>query len=421
MSATGLSVDGARLDARLDELGSIGSYQDEATGLMGVNRLALTAADGEGRRRVRAWMEELGLEVRVDRIGNIYGRRAGTEDGLAPLLLGSHIDSVATGGRFDGALGVLAGLELLQTLAEAGHTTRRPLVVAAFTEEEGCRFGTDMLGSAVATGRIPLEEALALRDVEGRSVGEELAAIGFAGTEPVDALRPHAYLELHVEQGPSLGHGGHDIGVVEMVQAISWFRLEAAGRPAHAGTTPLELRRDAGLVAAELNTGLRAMALGGDYGEMRATIGSLRFEPDLVNVIPGRVTGTIDLRNPDDGHMDASEEGLRALAAEVGRRHGVEVRLEQTARTRVVPFDPRLRGLIAAAADARGLSHTRLHSGAGHDAQEWARVCPAAMVFVPGEHEGISHNPRELSTLEQCARGANVLLDVVRELAEEAG
>ena len=420
MSAAGPSIDGARLYAALEELGRIGAYQDEATGLVGVRRLALSDADREARLRVRAWMEELGLEISVDRIGNLFGRRRGYLDGLAPVMMGSHIDSVATGGRFDGALGVLAGLEVLRTLGEHGVATRRPLVVGLFTEEEGCRFATDMLGSAVAVGRLSLEEAWALVDRDGLSVREELERIGFLGDAPLDSPRPHAYLELHVEQGPTLAREGLELGVVEKVQAISWFELVIVGRAAHAGTTPLAYRADAGLAASRLNLRLRELAEGGQFGELRATMGVMGAEPNLVNVIPGRFVGTIDLRNPEDGRLEAAETALHALVDEVQRTDGVEVRLRQTARTHVVPFAERVRALISGAAQARGLSHRRLHSGAGHDAQEWASVCPAGMIFVPGEHDGISHNPRELSTPEQCANGANVLLDVALALAQEA-
>lgn len=421
--SSGLSVDGSRLYAALEELGRIGSYLDEASGLVGVRRLALTAADGEARGRVRAWMEQLGLRVFVDPIGNLFGVRDGRESGLAPVMVGSHIDSVATAGRFDGALGVLAGLEVIRTLDDHGIETRRPLVVGVFTEEEGCRFGTDMLGSAVAVGRIPLEQAHALRDRDGLSVRDELERIGFLGSDPVGRFRapaPHAYLEVHIEQGPTLIREQLDIGVVSKVQSISWFELTITGRFAHAGTTPLSYRADAGLAAARINVRLRELAESGTFGEMRATMGVMRPEPNLVNVIPGRFVASIDLRNPDAAQMEASEQALRELLVQLGRSDGVETDLRQTARTGVVPFDETLRALIGSAASARGLRQRSLHSGAGHDAQEWASICRTAMIFVPGEQDGISHNPRELSTEAQCRDGANVLLDTVRSLAEEA-
>lgn len=419
---TAIAIDKEHLYAELAALGAIGAYDDAETGLRGVDRLALTAADGEGRRHVVAKMRALGLEVTIDRIGNVFGRRAGRSRDLAPVMMGSHIDSVPTAGRFDGCLGVLGGLEVVRALELAKIETERPIVVGFFTDEEGSRFGTDMLGSAVATGRIRLEDAYALRDRAGKTVKEELAAIGFLGEADEHLAPPYAYLECHVEQGPILRAAGVDVGVVAGVQSISWHELTIVGKAAHAGTTPMSLRADAGVAAARINLHLREMIASGRYGaEMRATMGAITPAPGLVNIVPGRVTATVDLRNPDDAHMRAAEAALVAFYEEVARAEGVRVTWRQTARTPCVPFDEGLQARIARAADARGSSHARIVSGAGHDAQEMARITRAAMVFVPGEHEGISHNPRELSTPEQCAAGVSVLLDVARQLADEKG
>jgi beta-ureidopropionase / N-carbamoyl-L-amino-acid hydrolase len=413
-----VAIDGARLYRHLTELGHIGSYLDEQSGLHGVNRLALTAADGAGRRQVVAWMQELGLTLTIDRIGNVYGRYEGLEPSLAPVMMGSHIDSVPTAGRFDGCLGVLGGLEIIRSLHERGQRTRRPLVAAFFTDEEGCRFGTDMLGSAVATGRLSLEQAYALTDRDGLVLRDELERIGFLGDADERVAAPFAYLECHIEQGPMLRAAEQDIGVVGGVQAISWHELTISGKSAHAGTTPMQLRADAGVAAARINLELRRMIASGAYGpEMRATMGALTPYPGLVNIVPGRVRATVDLRNPDDALMRRAEEAIIAYYAEVAREEGVGVEWRQTARTESVAFDARIQTRIAAAASRRGLRHQPIISGAGHDAQEFARLCPTAMVFVPGEHDGISHNPRELSTQAQCADGVSVMLDVVLELA----
>jgi N-carbamoyl-L-amino-acid hydrolase len=418
---SGLRIDRDRLYRALQELGRIGSYRDERLGLDGVNRLALTPADGEGRRRVVAWMEELGLAVQVDRIGNVHGWRAGRDAGLAPVMMGSHIDSVSTAGIFDGCLGVLGGLEVLRTLADHGVQTRRPLVVSFFTEEEGARFGTDMLGSAVATGRLTLEEAYALTDRSGKRVVDELEAIGFCGHASERMTPPHAYVELHIEQGPILRARDLDIGVVTGVQSISWQELTITGQSAHAGTTPMELRRDAGVAAARINLELRRMIASGAYGpQMRATMGVVQPGPGLINIVPGRCTATVDLRNPVDEHMRAAERDLLAYYDRVSEEERVEIRWRQSARTETVDFDPDIQERIARVSGRLRLRHERIVSGAGHDAQEIARICPTGMIFVPGEHDGISHNPRELSTPEQCANGANVLLQVVLELAEVA-
>lgn len=415
-----MRIDAERLYRSLDELGSIGAYTDERTGLRGVNRLALTPADGEGRRHVVGLMRALDLQVTVDRIGNVYGRRAGREDHLAPVVMGSHIDSVPTAGRFDGCLGVLGALEVLRTLAENGVTTRRPMVAAFFTDEEGCRFGTDMLGSAVATGRLALEDAYELRDLGGARVRDELDAIGFLGEADVHVAPPHAYLECHVEQGPVLRAAGLDVGVVAGVQGISWQELTIVGASAHAGTTPMELRRDAGVAAARVNLHLRDTIASGRFGQLRATMGCIQPHPGLVNIVPGRVVATVDLRNPDEALLQAAEAEVRVFLDRVRAEERVEIVSRQTARTPPVAFDAGIRARIAAAADTLGLSNAPIVSGAGHDAQEFSRVCPTAMVFVPGEFDGISHNPRELSTREQCANGVDVLLRVAHQLAEEA-
>ncbi|MHB2018057.1 MAG: Zn-dependent hydrolase [Candidatus Xenobia bacterium] len=415
-----LKVNQDRLYQSLGTLGDIGAYDDERSGLRGVNRLALTENDARGRRQVVAWMKELGLQVTVDRIGNVYGRRAGTEDKLAPVMSGSHIDSVPTAGRFDGCLGVLGALEIVRVLNESQVATRRPIVVAFFTDEEGCRFGTDMLGSAVASGRLDLDYAYGLKDRDGLVLRDELEKTGFLGEADYHLTPPHAYVECHIEQGPILRHKNIEVGVVSGVQAISWFELTINGRSAHAGTTPMELRADAGVAAARINVHLREMIASGRYGtQMRATMGSLTPHPGLVNIVPSRVITTVDLRNPDDTFMKQAEADLLAFYQQLEAEEHVQIAWRQTARTNYVGFDSGVQQRIAHACEAAGLSHEGIISGAGHDAQEMARLCQTAMVFVPGEYDGISHNPREFSTPEQCARGINVMLNVLLSLAQE--
>lgn len=417
-----MNIDAERLYSSLDKLGRIGAYQDATSGLTGVCRLALTPADGEGRRHVVESMKSAGLEVTVDRIGNVYGRRKGRDHGARPVMMGSHIDSVATAGRFDGCLGVLGGLEVIRTLEAAKHATRRPLVVAFFTEEEGARFSTDMLGSAVATGRIALERAYGLTDRDGRTVKAELESIGFLGAAPVELAAPHAYVECHIEQGPMLRAANVDVGVVTGVQAICWHELTLTGKSAHAGTTPMGLRADPGVAASRIQLKLRELVRSGRYGDqLRATMGVTRFEPGLVNVVPSRVVCTVDIRNPDDAVLKQALGELVEFYRQVAEEEKVSLAQRETARTPEVAFAPKVQDLVEKAAAKRGLSSQRIVSGAGHDCQELARLCPAGMVFVPGEYDGISHNPREHSTQEQCANGVNVLLDVVTALAEEDG
>lgn len=415
-----VTVDKDRLWQSLMGLAEVGAFDDERTGLRGVNRLALTDADAAGRRLVVSWMREAGLAVRVDRMGNIYARRAGTDFKAEPVLTGSHIDSVATAGAFDGCLGVLGGLEVIRTLDERGITTRRPIEVAVFTEEEGARFGTDMLGSAVAAGRLTLEHAYALTDREGNTVGGELARIGAAGTEDERLAPPHAYVECHIEQGPVLAEAGAQVGVVSGVQAISWQEVTFLGRAAHAGTTPTSLRIDAGLAAARVVTRLREMVDSREYGELRATVGHLAVHPDLTNIVPARAELTVDLRNPDDADMARAERALTAYLAELEEAQpGLIVSTRQMARTGHVPFDTGVQKLIAEAANELGLPYRTLLSGAGHDAQEIAALCPTAMIFVRGEYDGISHNPREYSTPDACADGISVLATVLLRLAHD--
>lgn len=417
-----LSIDSDHLYAAIQSLGRIGTYQDEFSGLTGIRRLALTAADGEGRRHVVGLMKAAGLSVTVDRIGNVYGRRAGREDKSAAVMMGSHIDSVATAGMFDGCLGVLGGLEVVHTLSRAKRTTRRPLIVAFFTEEEGARFSTDMLGSAVAAGRIPLDKAYALKDRTGLTVAGELEAIGFLGHAPVELAPPHAYVECHIEQGPILRAANVDIGVVTGVQAICWHELAITGKSAHAGTTPMNLRADPGVAAARIQVDLREMIGSGRFGaDLRATMGVTQFQPGLVNVVPNRVLASVDIRHPEDTVLKRAEAELVAFYARVAAEEKVKITHKETARTPDIAFAPKVQALVEKYAKTRGLSNRRIVSGAGHDCQEIARICPAGMVFVPGEYDGISHNPREYSTPKQCADGVNVMLDIVLELAEEEG
>ncbi|OKI49538.1 Zn-dependent hydrolase [Micromonospora sp. CB01531] len=415
-----ITVNGERLWQSLMDLAEIGAYHDERTGLRGVNRLALTDADAAGRRQVIAWMEQAGLAVRIDQMGNIYGRREGTDPTAAPVLTGSHIDSVATAGAFDGCLGVLGGIEVIRILNERGITTRRPIEVGIFTEEEGVRFGTDMLGSAVAAGRLTLEYAHALTDRDGRTLGGELARTGFDGPVEVRLDAPHAYVECHIEQGPVLAEHGVEIGVVTGVQGISWQEITIHGRAAHAGTTPTHLRADAGLAAAQIIVHLRSLVDSGDYGDLRATVGHLIVHPDLTNIVPARAELTVDLRNPDDAQMARAEEALAAFLHDLaGSQPGLSLTTRRMARTAYVPFDDGVQKVIAQAADDHDLAHVSLLSGAGHDAQEIAALCPTAMIFVRGEYDGISHNPREYSTPEACTHGIDVLATTLLRLANQ--
>lgn len=295
--------------------------------------------------------------VRVDRIGNVTATRPGRDRSLACVLIGSHIDTVATGGAFDGTLGVLGGIEVMRALNDAGIQTLRDIEVGFFTEEEGVRFGTDMLGSAVTAGRIPLKVAHKLTDADGATVAEELVRIAFDGHAPELRPVPYAYLECHIEQGPILAAAGVDVGIVDGVQAISWQRLTIRGEAAHAGTTLIVSRRDAGLVAASVVVELRRMCDSGDFGQLRATVGTFDIGAGQTNVIPPRAVITIDLRNPDDGRMVAAETHLAAYVEDLADEHGVEVAWERMAKTPMVPFDAGVQTLLTRTADDLGLPY----------------------------------------------------------------
>ncbi len=401
----------AALLDRIERHGRIG-----ATPEGGVCRIALTDADRQGRDQLVAWMQELHLTVQVDQIGNIFGTRAGLAD-TAPVMTGSHIDTVATGGRYDGVYGVMAGLELVRWLNVRGVQTYRPLVVAAFTNEEGVRFMPDMMGSLVHVGGYPLQQALDTIGTDGTRLGDALERIGYAGSLPCGSIVPHAFVELHIEQGPVLEADALAIGVVEDLQGISWQEVVVSGQSNHAGTTPMHLRHDAGYCAAAIAVFVRELAtrLG---GSQVATVGVIQLHPNLINVIAARATLTVDLRNTDESTLRRAERELADFLRQLAQENGVAVESRPLARFGPVQFDQRLVRSIEAAAARRHYSHRRMTSGAGHDAQMMARTCPSAMVFVPSVR-GISHNPREHTSPEDLCRGANVLLDVVLALARE--
>jgi beta-ureidopropionase / N-carbamoyl-L-amino-acid hydrolase len=399
-----------RLLADIEALAQVGD-----TGDGGNCRLALTDDDAGGRELVVGWMRALGLDVRVDRIGNVVATRAGAEAGLDAVMTGSHIDTVRTGGRYDGTLGVLAGIEVMRALDDAGVRTRRPLAVAFFTDEEGSRFAPDMLGSLVYAGGLALEDALGIVGIDGAVLGDELERIGWAGDAPVPGPAPYAHVELHIEQGPLLEEQGVTIGAVTGVQGISWQELTLTGQANHAGTTPMRLRRDAGYVAAEVTAYVRRLAqdIGGDQV---GTVGRLDLHPDLVNVVAARATMTVDLRNTDDAVLADAERRLHEHVAAVAAAEGVGVAWRRLARFQPVAFDPVVVDLVERTAEKRGHRVMRLPSGAGHDAQMLARMCPTGMVFVPSR-AGVSHNPAEFTEPDDLAAGTQVLADVLVELA----
>ncbi|MCB0955711.1 MAG: Zn-dependent hydrolase [Ilumatobacteraceae bacterium] len=412
MNPADLRVDGARLWRRLEALGEVGAVHGP-NGERGNARLALTDEDRQGRDLVVGWMRDLGLAVSVDAVGNVVAVLPGADPEAAPVMMGSHIDTVRTGGWFDGNLGVLGGLEVIETVVQAGLRTRHPLAVAFFTDEEGARFAPDMLGSLVYVGGLAVEDALDIRAADdGARLGDELARIGYAGSTPCPAASaPHCYFELHIEQGPVLEDEGITIGAVTGVQGISWTEYTFTGQSAHAGTTPMRLRRDPGVVAAQVIAGVRALAE--EFaGAQVATVGRCEFTPNLVNVVPSQATLTVDVRNTDEAILRQVEQRVTDLVDAAAAAEGVTVERRTLARFEPVEFDPLSVDLVETTAQRLGLSTRRMPSGAGHDAQMLARICPTAMVFVPSVN-GLSHNIAEYTHPADITAGADVLLQVV--------
>ena len=395
---------------RLDELAKCGARDDG-----GCNRLAFTDADKEGRDLVIGWMRELGLTVAIDAIGNAVATRSGAEDG-PPVMCGSHIDTVRTGGRYDGNLGVLAGLEIIETLNDRGLTTRRPLAVGFFSNEEGARATPDMMGSLVYVGGLPLDEAHRAVTIDGKKVVDELERIGYRGTAPSPGPAPYAYVELHIEQGPILEAEKFGLGAVTGVQGISWTEVTVNGQANHAGTTPMSFRHDACFVAGETIAFVRRLTkeMG---GAQVGTVGAIDLDPNLVNVVARKAVFTVDLRNTEETLLQEAEARLARHLEEIAAAEGVTITTRRLARFEPVTFDARVIDLVEDTARAEGHNVRRLPAGAGHDAQMFARVCPAGMVFTPSV-KGISHNPKEHTEPADLEAGANVLLQVLLTLSE---
>ncbi|MBA3596450.1 MAG: Zn-dependent hydrolase [Methylibium sp.] len=398
-----LRVNGGRLWDSLMELARIG-----ATPKGGVCRLALTELDGQARDRFVSWAEAAGCTVRIDAIGNIFARRAGRNAALPPIVTGSHIDTQPTGGKFDGNYGVLAGLEVLRSLNDAGIETEAPLEVAVWTNEEGSRFVPVMMGSGVFVGAFTLEHALAQCDAQGVSVGESLARIGYAGSATDAAPPVGAYFEAHIEQGPVLEANDCVIGVVQGALGQRWYDVVVQGMEAHAGPTPMALRRDALLAASALVEAVNRIALErAPHG--RGTVGSLEVHPNSRNVIPGRVRMSVDLRAADDEVLTSMDTALRSFCAKLAQERQLTVQVDQVVYFPPQPFTPELTEGVRQGAATLGLTAMDVVSGAGHDAVYLARVAPTAMVFVPCAG-GISHNEIEDARPEHLEAGCNVLL-----------
>ena len=397
----------------LDSIFMLGKIGIDASGER--TRLAASDAEKEGRDFVVKQMREAGLDVVVDRIGNIFGIWQTEENRKeAPLMIGSHIDTVINAGQYDGCYGVLTGIEIVRTLKEQKAALKRPLVVGAFTNEEGVRYQPDMMGSLVYAGDLSLDEALDSVGTDGTILRDELTRIGYGGTVDPGFIKPYAFIELHIEQGPIMDAKGISIGAVENLQGISWQRISIEGAANHAGTTPTDMRIDAGLAASKVNVFMRERRLASS-GKTVCTVGTMALEPNAVNVIPSKAVFTVDVRNPNEEKLKEEEMALAAYLKKLEETDHVKIHTERLVRFEPVEFDNGICKITEKMAEKRGLSHCRMTSGAGQDAQMMARICPTAMIFVPSV-KGISHNPKEYTRDEDLVGGANVFLDIVAEL-----
>ena len=401
-----------RLWSRLMDMAEVG-----ATAAGGSNRQALSDDDKAGRDLFIGWAEQAGCSIELDRVGNLFARRAGVDPDAAPVVLGSHLDTQPTGGRFDGVYGVLGGLEVVEALNDHAVQTHAPVEVAVWTNEEGSRFAVSMMGSAVWAGVLPLDEVRAITDRSGVSVGAELDRLGWAGSAAF-AKPLRAYLELHIEQGPILEASGSSIGVVTGVQGIRWFRVTIEGFPAHAGTTPMDRRRDPSRSLALALSGLHEMAAA-HAPQVRLTPAMFASEPVSPNTVPAEVTFTVDLRHPDSATLESLDAELRSLVARAAEAHGCGHRIEVINDCAPVVFADRCVKAVELAAQQCGYAYEQIGSGAGHDACHVALKAPTGMIFIPCQ-DGLSHNEAESIEPEAAGRGAEVLLHAALDLAGTA-
>jgi len=403
--------DPSRVLSRVAQIGSIGRTEDG-----GCSRLAFSEQDIEARDLVASWMRDLGMSVTSDAIGNLIGILPGASD-VAPLVIGSHIDTVENGGKYDGVLGVLAGLEVAHLIVEEGRAPERPLWVIAFTNEEGSRFQPDLMGSAVFSGRLGLAEALRSKDSAGSTVEQELARHQIAGSFSIPETPLYGFLELHIEQGPVLEAEEISIGIVTGIQGFRWLQFNFEGEANHAGTTPMTFRHDASLGAAWLVNHIKVLTQ--THDGLVGNVGDVRLTPSNINVIPGHARALVDLRHPEQGVLDNVVETLKIELKEAGQKLELGTTVKDVANGSVTQFDARLVDLIEDCANDLAIPSRRLVSGAAHDAQMIAGFAPTAMVFVPSRG-GISHNPKEHTSDVHIREGISVLLTVARHLLFES-
>lgn len=405
-TSTNQKINGTRLWDALMAMAEIG-----ATPKGGVKRLTLTEVDKAGRQRFTEWCEALGLKVRVDAIGNMFARREGRDPSRPPVLFGSHLDSQPTGGKFDGALGVIAGLEVMRTLNDLNIQTDAPLELVNWTDEEGSRFGHSLMGSGVWAGVYAQDKVYGLQDLDGVTVGEALDSIGYKGEHPAKPFPADAYFELHIEQGPFLEREGKQIGIVTGAQAQVWYDAVITGQDAHAGTTPPSTRKDALVAAARVIAKVdEMMRARGDDG--RGTVGRLQVFPNSCNVVPGEVRFSIEFRHPDGAEIEGIAKSFPAEVKALVEESGCSLELKELFVIAAQPFDKDCVDLVRQAAVRLGYPAREIISGAGHDAVYVARLIPTAMIFTPCK-DGLSHNEAESILPEEAEAGCQVLFEAV--------
>ena len=380
----------------------------------GLHRLAASREDGQARDYVVAAAREIGCTVRIDALGNTFLRRAGSDSTAKAILIGSHLDSQPLGGKYDGIYGVMAGLELLNTLHDSNIQTQQAIEVAIWTNEEGARFAPAMMGAAYFAGKFSADELLSRKDVDGKQLGDCLNQIGYSGTDSISPSEFSCYLEIHIEQGPILQDEDLQIGVVTAVQGMRWFRVGITGQSGHTGTYPMETRRDALVAASHLVKAVQQIGLD-QPGTGRATVGHMVVTPNSPNVIPGHVELMVEFRNPDPAALDVMTEALNRTLAEVEATHQVDVTAKKELDSATINFTPELINIVEQAATTSGFTNKRMISGAGHDACQLSSVMPTTMIFIPCD-KGISHAENEAITQEWAANGAQVLVETVRSI-----
>ncbi len=416
MAAPGenLRINPDRLWASIHDLAEIGP------GIAGgSNRQTLTDDDAKGRALFQKWCEGAGMSMGVDQMGTMFARREGTDPSLDPVYIGSHLDTQPTGGRYDGVLGVLSGLEVIRTLNDLGIRTRRPIVVVNWTNEEGARFAPAMLASGVFAGVHTLDYAYGRKDMDGRTFGDELKRIGWVGDEKVGARKMHAYFEYHIEQGPILEAENKQIGVVTHGQGLWWLEFTLSGKEAHTGSTPMSMRVNAGLAMGRILEMVQEVAMSEQPGAVGG-VGQVKFSPNSRNVLPGTVVFTVDIRSPEQAKLDRMRARIEAEAPRICGPLGVKCAVEAVGHFDPVTFDPTLVGRVRSAAERLGYSHMNIISGAGHDACWTNKVAPSVMIMCPCV-DGLSHNEAENISKEWAGAGADVLLHAVLETAEIVG